>query len=139
MDKKELIAIDFDDNLNLIGNRTMSMIGLKEDYDKLIKEQERRCEIVKKLIEQGYDVYILTASLQPLLEFKHNFNAIYYYEMTWEYEKLEIEIKEWLNENIMQYEWFITPIKQHNTTKYIDVACSSWEDLEQLLQNKIHS
>jgi len=109
--KKLTIAIDFDDTLHINGEP--------------IKE---RCEIVRKLIEYGHNIYILTASLQPTL---NEVEGDYF--ITGAYISLHNRIYTWLNDNIMWNEWLITPIKQHITDYYVDANCMSWTKIEDIL------
>jgi len=113
MDKKYVIAIDFDGNLH-------------NDWQPI----QERIEIVKKLANNGHRIYLLTASLQPYLKTVIDNNQIYYYQMTDEYWELHNKIYYWCRENgIYLNIWDITPIKQHDTDFYVDISNRTWEEI----------
>ena len=112
--KPLVISIDFDGNV----------------IDENGTAYKERCDIIKRLIEKGADIYILTASLSPYL-IETNMTYI----KTAGYYKLKQQIKQWLNDNITMYDWHITPIKNHKTDYYLDVNSIQWEQAEDFICN----
>ena len=113
-----MIAIDFDDNL-------------------IVDEQPHieRCKLTAELINQGYDVYILTGRLQPHL-MKMDKGGFWAYYETRQYRDIKNDIQLWCWNNIGEYDWFVTPIKQYKTTMYVDVDSKNWQEVKEMLDKK---